>query len=246
MTDDRSPPPAPEPIAEPLEGPVPDAERLAPGAALLPALVALAYVVVGIAFFADPSQAETTGTDEYWLILADESFGRQVFLFCFAMVGLLALGAVGTLRALLGPGRSGWLQWVFALGYLGYAVTAVSYFRILSGEALRARAFGDGADATRDAIASFSIGLDPQGWLMFGATGVFLGAVNGVAWRRLILPRALAALGLVIGGLSLLAWFGLVTERSSLVNIAVGVGGIVLGPVWWGWLALHVRRLSRR
>lgn len=218
---------------------------LPPGAAVLPVLVGLSYVVVGAAFFLDPSQSATTGSDEYWAILADQSVARQVFLLGFAMTGLFAIGAIGSVRALLVPGRAGLVQWAFALGYLGYAVTAVSYFRILSGESLRAKAFSSGAEATQEAIASFSIGLDPQGWLMFGATGVFFATVNGVAWRRSVWPRWLAGIGMVIAGLSLLAWFGLVAGESGLVNIAVGVGGIVLGPVWWtglGWVVWGLRR----
>ncbi len=217
--------------------------ELSRSAALLPAMVAAAYVVVGIAFFLDPSAAETTGTDAYWDVLAEAGFGRRFFLFAFAMVGVLALGAIGSIRAILAPHPSGFLQWGFSLGYLGYAVTAVSYFRILSGEADRAKAFSDGAEETRDAIASFSIGLDPDGWLMFGATGVFLGIINAVSLSRNSWPRWLSVLGLVIAGMSLLAWFGLLADNSQVVNVAVGVGGIVLGPIWWAGLSLVVRRL---
>ena len=225
--------PATPAVGVPHQRPGPD-----PGAAAFPLLVAAAYVVVGAAFFADPSQDATTGTVEYWTILADQSAARQVFLVGFALTGLFALGGVATVRALLEPPRSGPVAWAVTLGQLGYAVTAISYFRILSGEGLRARAYADGGAATRDAIASFSIGLDPQGWLMFGATGVFLAVVNLVAWRRRRWPRWLAAIGLVIAGLSVVAWLGLVAGQDTLVDVAVGAGGIVLGPVWWaglGW-----------
>ncbi|MGI9596333.1 MAG: hypothetical protein ACR2QK_09245 [Acidimicrobiales bacterium] len=217
-------------------------DGLTTGSAVLPLLVAGSYVVVGAAFFADPSQSATTGSDEYWGILADESPARRVFLLGFAMTGLFAIGAIGSIRALIRPRPSGFVQWGFWLGYLGYAVTAVSYFRILSGEALRARAFSDGDQATQEAIASFSIGLDPQGWLMFGATGVFLAVVNAVAVSRSAWPRWLAAIGGAIAVLSLVAWFGLVTDRSQLVNIAVGAGGIVLGPIWWAGLGVVIWR----
>ena len=227
----------------------PDEERSAEGlprsAAVFPALVALAYLTVGVAFFLDPSQAETTGSDAYWDVLADAGFGRRAFLFAFAMVGVLALGAIGSVRAVLTAGRSGVLQWGFVLGYLGYGVTAVSYLRILSGEAGRAQAFAAGDDATREAIASFSIGLDPDGWLMFGATGVFLAIVNGAALARRAWPRWLSALGLVIAAMSVLAWLGLLIDSSPLVNVAVGLGGIVLGPIWWAGLSIAIGRRGR-
>lgn len=220
-------------------------DELSNRAAAWPALVAVAYVLVGVAFFVDPSQSETTGSDAYWDVLADAGFGRRAFLFAFAMVGVLAIGAIGVIRAILRPRPTGVVQWAVALGYLGYAVTAISYFRILSGEAGRAQAFADGGDATRAAIASFSIGLDPDGWLMFGATGIFLAVINMAALTGGHWPQWLGVLGLVIAGLSLAAWLGLLLDNTALVNVAVGAGGIVLGPIWWAGLSWSIAKGGR-
>ncbi len=205
---------------------------------IFPLLCGLSYVVAGISFFLDSSHSTTPGSEEYWNILAESEIARQTFLIAFALTGIFALGAIKSIQEFLGSIKSSLLHWAFSLGYLGYAVTAVNYFRILGGESRRAVAYSIGNEATRDAIASFSIAIDTQGWLMFGAVGIFLAIVNGFAWKLRSWPRWISGLGMVIAVLNGVAWFGLLTNQGLLVNFAAGVGGIVLGPVWWGGIGV--------
>jgi Domain of unknown function (DUF4386) len=201
--------------------------------AIFPVLCALSYISAGIFFLIDPSQSATPGTDEYWRILADSGFRRNGFLLSFALTGIFALGAVEPVRQLLGRVKSGLLHWAINLGYLGFAVTAVSYFRILAGEATRAASYSEGAEATRAAIVSFSIALDTQGWLMFGAVGIFFLIINLTALQANKWPKWLPILGIIIAILNWLGFVGLLTENLDLVSITAGAGGIVLGPIWW-------------
>ncbi|WP_424948194.1 hypothetical protein [Candidatus Spongiihabitans sp.] len=162
------------------------------------------------------------------------------------MTGVFALGGIKSIQYLLGAVESSLFHWAISLGYLGNAVTAISYFRILGGESKRALAYSIGNEATREAIVSFSIAIDTQGWLIFGATGIFLAIINGFAWQLRSWPRWISGLGLIMAVFSGVAWLGLLTNQSSLINFAAGVGGIVLGPIWWGGIGITVYALRTK
>ena len=206
-------------------------------AAFLAFACGLAYAAAGVSFFFDPSNAAPAGSAEYWRVLSTQAPARQAFLLSFALAATFALGLVQPLRqtAALDSAAGRWLA---TLAMLGYAVSAVSYFRLLGAEARRAAAYSAGDAAVQQAIASFSLVLDPQGWLGFAATGAFIVVVNGALWRQRIWPRWHCGLGVAVGLAYLTAWLGLLTGQGTLVKIAAAVGAIVLGPLWWfaaGW-----------
>lgn len=207
-------------------------------ASLLAVGCAVAYLGTGVFYFLDPASAVARGSPEYWRALAAQPLERAAFLFCFGAAALFALGVIpAIMRHLrLRPGEPG--HWGCMLGILGYAVTAVTYLRLLSGEPQRAAAVADGSDAVQQAVLSFSLSPDPQGWFIFGCVGLFLATVNATAWRRRRLPRAIAGLGLLAAGLYWLAFAGLLTGDDGLVALAAGLGGIAVGPLWWLGLAV--------
>ena len=90
-----------------------------------------------------------------------------------------------------------------------------------------------------------STNLDPDNWIGFGLVGLWLLVVNWLAMRGGQLPRVLTYIGMA-GGISL--W--LVVAASGfgvtiLIAIAAGLGGIVLGPIWYVWTGVVLWRMSR-
>ncbi len=205
-------------------------------------LIAILYIFVGIFYIVDPTSAYAPGTNEYWQALAEAPIARAAFLFAFASAGALAYCALPALASLMAP-NVGAIRHAAALGQLGFAVTAISYFRLLSGEATRAAAYASGDDAVRKAIGSFSISLDPKGWLIFGAVALCLLGLNAAALRFRTLPTPVALLGLAGAGCYGLAFWGQLTGQPNLTALAAGVGAIGIGPLWW--LSLGVICLRR-
>lgn len=197
-------------------------------------LCAAAYVATGIFFFFDPSRAEEPGTPAYWEVLADGAIGRKLFVAAFALTGIFALGAIAAIGRRLQADPHGIVFIAVAFGALGYAVNVVSYLRVLAGESTRAAAFADGEPATQRAIESFSLVLDTDGWLTFGAVGAFFVAANLAAHRHGCWPRWLAVIGVISGVASWVAMSGLLFGNDVLLSVAAGIGGVVLAPIWWG------------
>ncbi|WP_193180948.1 hypothetical protein [Nisaea sediminum] len=213
-------------------------------AAFLAAACALAYLGTGIFFLVDPSSAHPAGSDAYWQALAAQPVERSGFLACFGLAALFAIGVIPALGRMAGARTGDPVQWGCLLGLLGYAVTAITYFRLLGGEGRRAAAVAAGSQDVRDAILSFSISLDTQGWLIFGCVGLFLALVNGAGLVRGLLPRAVGLLGLVAALLYLVAFGGLLSGDQGLVKIAAGAGGVGVGPLWWLCIAFLIWKRS--
>lgn len=194
---------------------------------------ALSYLGTGVFYLLDPSSDFPRGSPEYWQALADAPVERSAFLFCFGAAALFALGIIPSIMRLvrLRPGEPG--HWGCILGFLGYGMTAVTYFRLFSGEPQRAAAVAQGSDDVQQAILSFSLSPDTQGWFIFGCVGLFLASVNATALWRKRFPWPVAILGLLAAGLYWLAFAGLLLRDDDLVALAAGIGGIAVGPLWW-------------
>jgi hypothetical protein len=200
--------------------------------AILAVLCAVAHAATGIVFFLDPTRNFVAGSDAYWLVLSQQHGGRQAFLIAFAFVGVVALGLVQPVR--LSVDRYSWIGiWFSNLALLGYAITAVSYFRLLGGEAKRALAYTQGDVAVQASIRSFSLVLDPMGWLTFAAVGAFLFWASWRSYHNGRWPRWIAVLGMVMACCYMSVWLGLTFDSPMLVKISVGLGATVLAPVWW-------------
>jgi hypothetical protein len=199
---------------------------------LIAFLCAAAHAATGLFFFLDPTRNLVAGSDVYWQVLAQQHWGRQAFLASFAFIGVFALGLVQAVRT-SADATSSIGQWLANLALLGYAVSAVSYFRLLGGEAKRALAYSQGDAAVQAVIRSFSLVLDPLGWLTFAAVGAFIFWASWRAWQTRKWPRFVAALGMAVALGYLCAWLGLLWGLPVLVKVSAGLGATVLAPIWW-------------
>jgi hypothetical protein len=211
-------------------------------AALLCLLCALCYAATGIAFFFDPTSQLRPGTLDYWAMLATAPIGRQAFLMAFACAGITAFCAMTELQRLIGQ-DSGFARIAGSLGKLGFGVTAITYVRLLGGEPQRAQAYAAGSEDVRQSITSFSLSLDPQGWIIFFVSGLSLLMLGGLGWRRGTIPKWLALLGTAAGLLYIVAFAARLNQQMIIVDIAAGLGGVIVGPLWWLGLA---RQFAKR
>ena len=94
----------------------------------------------------------------------------------------------------------------------------------------------------RQSITSFSLVLDPQGWLIFFLSGLSLLLFGALGWRFGTLPKALAVLGMAGGLLYIVAFIARANQQMLIVDVAAGLGGVIVGPLWWAGLALRFLR----
>ena len=144
--------------------------------------------------------------------------------------------------------NEGWVRWTSTLALIGFAATAISFFRFIALDPARAAAYVTGNAATKAALTTPGAlaGLDPQGWLRFGVVGLWILAVDLLALHGGAWPKPLAYVGIAtaIGYWLILASHIVQVPTQLLRTIIVGVCGLILPPLWYIWLGLRLRQAS--
>ena len=95
------------------------------------------------------------------------------------------------------------------------------------------------------AAAELPSGIDPRGLLTFGISGLGLLIFAGQSRRSGTLPRNVAAVGMILGGLLIAVYLGrliILTPTNLLVAIPAASAGLVLSPLFYIWLGIELRR----
>ncbi len=201
------------------------------------ALFGISYVLVALTFFALPQAQRLGNAGDLATFLPSVAVNPT---FTRLLNGELLLGALFAIGAVLAimesvrPASEGWARWTGSLALLGFAVTAIGQIRSLALGDQIAAAYVN-ADASGKAViaATGNTSLDPQGWLQFGAVGVWIATTSILILRTRALPRAFGYLGLAVAVLWFLAVAGSVLRVPELVAVAAGLGGVVAAPIWY-------------
>ncbi len=207
-------------------------------------LLGVTYVVVGIAYVLTPAE-QLSGTIAKFapsFIASPTAF--TILLWACGLGGLIALGAVSAISALVEEENEGCVRWMRNLAYLGFGVTAVEFLRDLAILPARAAAYEAGDAATKAAmVASDSlVVLDPYEWLKFGCVGLWILTVAVIALRRSLLPKALACLGIAGGILYWVYVAGVTLKVPTLALVGAGLGASIIAPIWYIWVGVILRR----
>lgn len=90
--------------------------------------------------------------------------------------------------------------------------------------------------------------LDPRGLLTFGVAGLGLFVFSWLMTRGGAFPRPLGLLGYVSAALLVVIYLGrlIVLEATSpLILVPAALEGLIVNPLWYGWLGLELRRGER-
>lgn len=208
----------------------------------------LAYLAAGATYLLLPADQRPGSTlDALLTSMARDPTGLVAQYWALALVGVFGLGAVPIVTRAIRPADDGQSRWAAALAMLGFAVAVVMFVRYTHAQPIRARAYVDGDASVRAAIeaSQTAFNLDPQGWLQFGMVGLWVLVMSVDALRSGALPRPLGWLGLAVAVLYWLVVAGFVLPAPMLITIAAVAGGTLLGPLWWIWLGLALRRPAR-
>lgn len=217
-------------------------ERMVGGWASI--LLGVSYLVVGVGFFLQPTAQRpgSSATDQ----LASLAETRGAYLavnWSFVVGALIALAAVPAISRVVN-GRRGWVRWGQNLAYLGFAVTAVNFLRIVTRAPVEAAYFvGTDDELVRALITGnfIRLSLDPDGWLVFGAVGIWVLIVSVAALRDGVIPPLLGAVGIATAIAYWLVVVGNILGITPLIGIAAGVGGVILGPIFYIWMGLRLK-----
>jgi len=89
---------------------------------------------------------------------------------------------------------------------------------------------------------NYFVSIDPHMWLGYGLVGIWIFTISFVALRQRIQPRMLGLLGIAGGLLYFFIEFGTILNSELLITLAAGIGAMIVGPLWYGWVGWILRK----
>lgn len=206
-------------------------------------LVGVLYIPIGITTLLRPvDQRPPFDPDTFLTSFGQDPLMSTLMYWGFAVSAVLAIAVVLAVSQRVQSLGEGWVRWMSTLAVVGFAVTALNYFRYLDFYPMLAKAYASG-DATVKAAAVSSqsvVPLDPDGWFSFGAVGLWFLVVNLVAFSGNPWPRVVSYLGIVGAIAYLLVMVGFVFDIYVLTFSAIV--SVIIGPIWYIWVGLILRK----
>jgi hypothetical protein len=176
--------------------------------------------------------------------LAEGSIFHTILHWSFALGAELGLILVPAISNVVREKNRGWVIWGSNLALLGFAVTAIWRFRALVLDPVLAAEFASG-DASLQAsivISNSFIDLDHYGWLGYGGVGTWVLVVSLLTLCKDGWPRLLSYAGIGVAAMYWLLVVGYMLTSPMLIMVAAGLGGMVLGLIWYIWAGAKVRK----
>jgi len=220
-----------------------DNRRLASSLAFLVAAFAIA---VGVTHFLMPREQlhlATGASNAFYASLAANSGPFRVHYWSFVVAALANLGLVIAVRSLISEPRSLLYRLTETIAIVGLSVTAID-FALMQSKALSLVDRLPNLDASAQA-AVIALGLphlDPTGLFGFALPGAWLVVFSLEARRTRSITAAVAFLGLLAGLLYASVFLGSVAHLTLVIDLAAGLGGVVVFPVWAVCIGLVLHR----
>ncbi|HYC55508.1 MAG TPA: hypothetical protein VEL28_11300 [Candidatus Binatia bacterium] len=215
--------------------------------AIAAAGVALSYLASATFAVMMPPELQgrpDVGPHQFWTVLSADPAAHLLFHWSWVVAGLCGLGAVPAICLLVWRASPGAVMWSGGAAFLGFAVLARSHLMEQAWDRRVIAGYANADPAYQQAVHVVAgLALDvPDGLLTYGAIGTWVAVVSVAALRTAALPRPLCWVGLATAGTYLAGVAGYGLQIRPLIVLSVGLGGFVLAPLWYGWLAMVLRR----
>ncbi len=182
------------------------------------------------AFFESLSKSSWVFALHYWLVVA---------------LSLLTFAVIAASLSLLHEHRTGPVRWASAVGFFGAALAAIDFAGIAVEAPRLAKLFVNAEPSARPLLLVFGVPHVDPCFFSWGLLGIFALIVSRAAMRHSLIPRALGIIGLVGGVLFILVFLGALSRTAWLIDFAVAMGGLVIGPLWYFWIGKVFRSMGR-
>ena len=206
--------------------------------------VGVLNLLVGVTHFMLPrAQLRDAGgiTAAFYESLSKNSLVFALHYWIVVVLSLLTLAVIVAFLSLFREHRTGPLCWAAVVGFLGAALSTIDFAYVAVEAPRLAKLFMSASPVVQSLLLVVGMPhIDPC-FFAWGLMGLFALTVNSAALRHRLLPRVLGYVGVVGGVLFLLVFVGALSRTAWLIDFAVGLGGLVIGPLWYIWTGFVLR-----
>ena len=202
-------------------------------------IVGISYAVIGITTVLLPPNLSGIPEAQSPFMFFESNRGLlMINYWAFTIGAIFALAMIPAVSATVQHINEGWVRWTASLATLGFAVVILDNYWAIAATPARAAAYVAGIDPGSAQI------LDVQGWLAYGAVGLWVLVCSILALRNNVWPKGLAYLGILAGFMYFVALASTIIPSLFLSGAIMFVGaiGVVLAPIWYGWMGIVLRR----
>ena len=196
-------------------------------------LGALMFIAAGVTHFLMPPEQIHFAhgiTERFFTSLAANPLAFHIHYWTFAAGALLGIGVFINLPET--EKNMPFFRFSRTLAIIGLVLMAVDFLRMHNEAMHLASAFQGFSKTTKQVIIAKGIDhIDPYG-IAFNLTGIFVFFLSYQWFRTGFIPAWIAVTGILGGVLLQFVLVGILTHTGILVDLAAGLGGIVLFPVW--------------
>lgn len=209
--------------------------------------VAVAYLLMGISAVLMPSELQgrpEITPHEFWTVLSRHPTAHLSYHWAWVLAGLGGIAAVPAISMLVWSVHRGAVLWSGLAALLGFSVMARSHLMEVAFDRKIIPVYPTADPAFQQAVHVVAgLALDvPDGVLTYGAVGLWVAVTSYLALRQRTLPDSFAYLGFATAAVLLAGVVGYGLLLRPFIVIAVGVGGFLLVPAWFGWAGVLIRR----
>jgi hypothetical protein len=178
------------------------------------------------------------------MVLSRDPIAHLAFHWSWLVAGVFGLAAVPAVSLIVWPSNRGAVLWSGVAAIFGFAVMARSHLMEVAFDRRIIPHYRDAEPAFQQAVQVVAgLALDvPDGFLTYGAIGVWVAVVSSLALRDRLLPAPLCVLGFATALTYLAGVLGYTFVVRPLLVLSIGLGGLLLAPAWYAWLGMLLRK----
>jgi hypothetical protein len=212
-------------------------------------IVGILYLLVGVTHFLLPLDQLRGGHDineAFFLSLADHSLVFSVHYWLVVLLSIFSIAVILVFFKIVSSTHKGITLWVTVIGIIGTALSIVDFASVGVKAPRIAQQFSSYTASEKSVVLITGLPhIDPC-FLSWALLGIWSLVCNWFALKNKLLPKTICYIGIFGSCLYILVFLGSVVQKQLIVDIAVGVGGLIIAPIWFIWFGLAIKKIYGR
>jgi hypothetical protein len=208
--------------------------------------VGILYILVGCTHFLLPLDQLRGGrgiNETFFLSLADHSLVFSVHYWLVVLLSLFSIAVILAFFKIVSSANKGIALWVTVIGIIGAALSIVDFASVGVRAPRIAQQFISYTGSEKMVVLIAGLPHVDPCFLAWALLGIWALVSNWFALKNKLLPKTICFVGILGSCLYILVFLGSVVQKQIIVDIAVGVGGLILAPIWYIWFGLTIKKI---
>lgn len=212
--------------------------------AIFAILSSLCHLMLGIIVVIQPVMFQDANVDLFLNTMAKDP---TIFILFYLFMGLVAVFSIGVVEQatdFLKVQEYPIIRWSQKLAYIGFAVTALAYFKVVTVKPYMASVYSTAAANEKGIILTMDpyISFSPNGIMIYGLVGVWILLINLMSYRKQRCSKLCLIMGTLLGAVLILLVVPFVPPiLSAILNTMRGI----LSFIWFGLIGIAMLKYGK-